>query len=401
MSPPTSPFAVSFATRGGRLRRSPTSEQHNSRPMGHGHLPVSVVIPAYRRAPMVERAVRSALAQRRPPAEVIVVDDASGDDTGARAESAGARVVTHDQNRGRGASRNTGLEEAASDWVALLDSDDEWLPDHLATLWPARDDHVLVGTAALAVGAEAKDARVFGWAGRRPCALRGPADVAVPENKLVASAVMLRRDEVLRVGGFRTDIERAEDLDLWVRLLRDGSGLAIPRVTVLYHVHEGQITSEPERMWDAHAAVIAAHGPREALGRSRHRRHEGAVAWDAARAALADGHPTARSLAGLGRALASPGRAAGVAQLLGGRFRSRRLAARHSRDGGPSTAILPGAPAGSEAIPGAVDMRALGRGGALARLARRPTARAVAAGRGGELAVRALGVAPVDAPRGD
>jgi GT2 family glycosyltransferase len=350
---------------------------------------------------MVERAVRSALAQRRPPAEVIVVDDASGDDTGARAESAGARVVTHDQNRGRGAARNTGLEEAASEWVALLDSDDEWLPDHLATLWPARDDHVLVGAAALAVDAEAQDARVFGWAGRRACALRGPADVAVPENKLVASAVMLRRDEVLRVGGFRTDIERAEDLDLWVRLLRDGSGLAIPRVTVLYHVHEGQITSEPERMWDAHAAVIAAHWPREGVGRSLHRRHEGAIAWDAARAALTNGHPTARSLAGLGRALASPGRAVGVVQLLAGRFRSRRLAGRHSRDGGPSTAILPGAPAGCEAIPGAVDMRALGRVGALARLARRPTARAVAGGRAGELAVRALGVAPVDPPGGD
>src|SRR3954469_17155942 len=144
MRPPTSPFSASFRTRGGRLRSSATCKQHNSRDMGHEPLPVSVVIPAYRRAAMAERAVRSAFAQRRPPAEVIVVDDASGDDTAARVEAAGARVVVHDRNRGRGAARNSGLRAAANDWVALLDSDDAWLPEHLTTLWPARDDHLLL-----------------------------------------------------------------------------------------------------------------------------------------------------------------------------------------------------------------------------------------------------------------
>src|SRR4051812_34536133 len=108
-------------------------------------LPVSVVIPAYRRPGMVERAVRSVLAQTRRPAEVIVVDDASGDDTGARAAALGARVITPPHNRGRGASRNTGIADATQEWVALLDCDDEWLPDHLDTLWNARADHLLVG----------------------------------------------------------------------------------------------------------------------------------------------------------------------------------------------------------------------------------------------------------------
>src|SRR4051794_32304698 len=96
-------------------------------------LPVSVVIPAYRRPGMVERALRSVLAQTRRPAEVIVVDDASGDDTGARAAALGARVITHERNSGRGATRNRGIAAASQDWIALLDCDDEWLPRHLET----------------------------------------------------------------------------------------------------------------------------------------------------------------------------------------------------------------------------------------------------------------------------
>ena len=69
-------------------------------------LPISVVIPAYNRPVMTARAVRSALAQvPRPPAEVIVVDDCSTDETGATAEAAGARVIRHEVNGGESVAR--------------------------------------------------------------------------------------------------------------------------------------------------------------------------------------------------------------------------------------------------------------------------------------------------------
>ena len=100
-------------------------------------LPVSVVIPAYNRPDLVGRAVRSALTQRpQPPAEVVVVDDCSSDATGAAARAAGARVIRHEVNRGEGAARNTAIRAARGEWVAMLDSDDEWLDGHLAALWP-------------------------------------------------------------------------------------------------------------------------------------------------------------------------------------------------------------------------------------------------------------------------
>jgi hypothetical protein len=341
---------------------------------------------------MVERAIRSVRAQRRPPAEVIVVDDSSGDDTGARAVNLGARLITHERNLGRGASRNTGLRAATYDWVALLDCDDEWLPTHLDTLWASRDGHLLVGTAALVTWDGAEDTRTYGWAGRRPRTLRGPADIAVPENKLVTSATMLRRRVALDAGGFRTDMPRAEDLDLWIRILERGSALTIPRVTALYHRHADQVSIDAAQMWAAHMAVLGGHAPRM---RSVRRRAEGVLAWDAARAGLADGASPGRSAIHLLRQLAMPHRAVGVAQLLVSRHRAHRLAARFTPSGDPSVAILPGTVLQGSDLKHAVDLRGRSFAGALLYLLRRPTARALVRGQADALAMRVIGIEPI------
>jgi glycosyltransferase involved in cell wall biosynthesis len=340
---------------------------------------------------MVERAVRSVLRQRRAADEVIVVDDASGDDTGARAEALGARLITHERNLGEGAARNTGIEAARHDWVALLDCDDEWLPEHLATLWAQRNGHVLVGTAVLATRSGSDEHRVFGWTGRRPREISGPAEVTVPENTFPPSAVMLSRDASVAAGGFR-DLERAADLDLWVRLLESGTALAIPEVTAIYHRHAGQVSADPRQMFEAHRAVLDAYADRAWCTRRLRLRHEGVTAWDTARTQGASGVSTVAVLA---RRLANPQRAIGAAALLAARFRRRRRAARFATGGIPSVAVLPGSPIDPAAVPGAVDLRAGSTGGALLRLLRRPTSRAYVRGAAGALLVRALGIEPI------
>jgi glycosyltransferase involved in cell wall biosynthesis len=306
-------------------------------------LPISVVIPAYRCEETIERAVRSARTQVPAPAEVIVVDDASPDETGARAAAAGARVVAHRQNAGEGAARNSGLGAAAKEWVAFLDGDDEWLAGHLAELWRARDGHVLVGTAALGCGERADDHRVRGWAGPGTCVLRSPGEVAVPENKVTASSVMVRREEALAAGGFRPGMERAADMDLWLRLLERGTGIVVPRVTALYHQHAAQVSTARPAMDEAARAVLAAYASRPWCSRSLLRRHEGRVAWDSARAKLAAGSPRPRTLFELGARLASPARAHGVVQTLVGRRAVRRLTARYE----PGGAARPTPPRGA------------------------------------------------------
>lgn len=97
---------------------------------------VSVVIPVRNRAGIVGRAITSALDQRLPPAEVIVVDDSSSDGTLAVVESFAARdprvrVVRSDSRRGAAAARNAGIRAARHKVLAFLDSDDEWTASHL------------------------------------------------------------------------------------------------------------------------------------------------------------------------------------------------------------------------------------------------------------------------------
>lgn len=92
---------------------------------------VSVVIATYRRAALVPRAIRSVLDQTVANLEVIVVDDASPDDTERAVnaiDDARVRYTRHKMNRGLPASRNTGMRLARGKFIAFLDDDDEWFP---------------------------------------------------------------------------------------------------------------------------------------------------------------------------------------------------------------------------------------------------------------------------------
>lgn len=94
---------------------------------------VSVVMPAYNRAAVIGRAMRSVSKQTLPAHEIIVVDDGSTDNTveAALAVAPQCRVVRSDTNRGAQAARAEGIRAATGEWIAFLDSDDWWLPQKL------------------------------------------------------------------------------------------------------------------------------------------------------------------------------------------------------------------------------------------------------------------------------
>lgn len=94
---------------------------------------VSVIIPCYNRAEILPRAIDSALKQTVPPSEIVVVDDGSTDDSAEIAEQFGGPIrVIRQRNAGAAAARNCGIRDAKGDWIAFLDSDDEWAPTKLA-----------------------------------------------------------------------------------------------------------------------------------------------------------------------------------------------------------------------------------------------------------------------------
>lgn len=103
------------------------------RPQSHY---ISVVIPLYNREDYIGKTVQSILDQTLLPAEIIIVDDGSPDNSAAVVQAIKSPLIRliRQENRGVSAARNRGIKEVRTDYVAFIDADDEWLPEHLETL---------------------------------------------------------------------------------------------------------------------------------------------------------------------------------------------------------------------------------------------------------------------------
>jgi glycosyltransferase involved in cell wall biosynthesis len=287
-------------------------------------LPISVIIPARDRERLLPRALRSVWAQEpAPPAEVIVVDDHSSDGTAAVAAEHGAKVIGHPRSEGAAQARNTGVSAANQPWIALLDSDDEWLPHHLATLWSHREGCVLVAGAALAVGDSPDDLRYAGMVSRGPVELSSPAQVVFPENPVPLSATLVRREAVLAVGGFDPSLRYAEDFDLWLRVLERGRGVSLPTIVYRWSRHRGSKSMDRHGPRESQRAIVRRYAGRPWWTTRLAERRAAVAEWDDLRQALREGRrlEAARSAAWIA---ARPARLGGFVRLLAYRRAIRR-----------------------------------------------------------------------------
>ncbi len=180
---------------------------------------ISVVIPVYNRRELVCRAIRSVLAQTYGDCEILVVDDASEDQTVAqvRREFGGAvQLLQQEQNRGVSAARNRAIKAARGEWLAFLDSDDEWLPDKLEKQLAAlrKSGLKVCHTEEIWVrnGVRVnphKHHRKYGG----DIFLR-----ALPLCSMSPSSIVIHRDVFARVGLFDETLPACEDYDLFLRL---------------------------------------------------------------------------------------------------------------------------------------------------------------------------------------
>lgn len=225
-------------------------------------VPVSVVIPCRNGARYLAAAVQSALAQVPPPLEVLVVDDASTDDSAAIAAAFGppVRVIRNATRLERSASRNRGIAEARGTWVAFLDADDLWLPGKLARQLNA----VAAAPAPLTLvygqarrfedrdGVHVPQAP-FGMSVAGPHPLRG----LLCYNAVPLLTVMARKAALTEAGGFDAALpcRYAEDYDLWLRLALRGRFLFVPEPLALYRVHAAQTCADQRLMRTANHCV--------------------------------------------------------------------------------------------------------------------------------------------------
>jgi glycosyltransferase involved in cell wall biosynthesis len=343
-------------------------------------LPVTVVIPAYERAALLPRALASVAAQTRSPAEVIVVDDGSRDDSAAVAERLGARVIRHERNQGVSAARNTALEAATGEWVAFLDTDDEWLPNHLDRLWRRRDGHAAVAHTAVWVERPGREHHAYGLTRRRPRVLNSPAPLAA-DNFVPLSASLVQREAARRAGAFDTAFTHAEDLDFWIRVVEQGTVLVLPEIGAIYHLHTDQATNDTAATVRGHRDAVARYRDRPWWPRQALPAIEVRAAWDEFRA----GGP-------LPWQLARPDRLALLARLLARRIALRRAGARVDERGRPVVALMPGAAAPADDSIHVVDLRGVSAPQRLASLIRRAPSAAICTTRAQRMLCRALGI---------
>lgn len=200
---------------------------------------VTVVIPAKDRAGVLAEAVESVRRGTVQPRAVVVIDDGSSDGTGDVARAAGAVVLTNAEPGGSGPARNRGIEHAETDWIAFLDSDDVWDADHLERALPRTPGRVLITAAA-------RDS--FGR--HRGSAFEREIDSRrcfVPESVVMTSATLVRRDALMAAGLFRS-LPRVQDLDMWVRVLELGPGLALPHASVTYRTSSEYTTTASDAL---------------------------------------------------------------------------------------------------------------------------------------------------------
>jgi Glycosyl transferase family 2 len=299
----------------------------------------SVLIAAYNAAGFVGEAVASALAQTRPPLEVIVCDDGSTDELAAVLDAFRERIVLlRQENGGEASAKNAAARAASGDFLAILDADDVYLPERLEAfgeLAAARPDlDVLTTDAVLELG---------GTPVRRCYTDELPFEVddqraAILERNFVFGLAAVRRERFLAAGGFDESLRHATDWDLWARLLLEGSRVgAVMEPLARYRLREGSLSSARPSLLAGRIRVLekaAAHpsltgAEREIAARSiaLERRR---LALAEARAALAGELPSPRrrSLAvalGPGHEIRTRVKALGAA--VAPRSAGRRLAA--------------------------------------------------------------------------
>lgn len=199
---------------------------------------VTVLIPTYNRAQLLPRTLDSVLAQTFADFEVLIVDDGSTDDTTAvvaRCADKRVKYLRQQMNAGVGAARNRGLREARGEFVAFLDSDDEWMPENLArqvTQFRGLPDDV--GLSYTGVETVFDDGAVTV---DRPEHRGDVYDKMLLRNVIHGggSNAVIRRNVIATVGFFDEGMPAIEDYDYWLRITRFFKVDFIDEPLIRYH----------------------------------------------------------------------------------------------------------------------------------------------------------------------
>jgi glycosyltransferase involved in cell wall biosynthesis len=210
----------------------------------------SVIIAAFNVADVIGEAIESALAQTRPPYEIVVCDDGSTDELSAALEPYRERIrLIRKDNGGEASAKNAAARAASGDFVVILDADDVFLPgrlEALADLAVARPDLDILTTDALLTvdGRELRRCYSGGWTFAVDDQRR-----EILRRNFVFGLAAVRRERLLADGGFDESILWTTDWDRWLRLVLEGSKVgAVAEPLALYRLRETSLSASRDNL---------------------------------------------------------------------------------------------------------------------------------------------------------
>lgn len=223
------------------LNKAPADAQTSDLPR------VTVIIPTYNRADLIGQAIESVQKQTFTDWEIIVIDDASKDNTAAVvapfvAVDLRIRYFVQLANVGIARNRNTGLDQARGTYIAMLDSDDVWLdPNKLAEqvkFLDARPDYALVGTYVTSIDLQGKPVGTFGYETGNTAIRRA----ILFRNQFTQSSVLYRLSAAREAGNYDTSIIVNDDYGLWLAIGRRHKFANLSEPMTGYRIHPQGIT---------------------------------------------------------------------------------------------------------------------------------------------------------------
>ena len=215
---------------------------------------VSVIIPTYNREDHVVKAIDSVLGQKYKDYEVIVVDDGSNDNTKEKLRIYGNKIeYIYQNNSGVSAARNTGIKYAGGEWLAFLDSDDEWKPEYLLKQIGKgnANPHICMQTTdCLFIGLNGDTRRYFEingslseFHGEDYLIFEQPFRFVVKHGPWQIGSTIIHREAIKKAGLFDTSLKISEDFDLMARVALQGSLGMIREVLVNVYRRNESISS--------------------------------------------------------------------------------------------------------------------------------------------------------------
>jgi glycosyltransferase involved in cell wall biosynthesis len=225
---------------------------------------VTVIVPTRNRAKQLTQTIRSIVRQEGVSLSVVVVDDASSDNTyEVLHEMSDIHVIRHDEPTEQRIARNHGAKVASTPWIAFCDDDDLWAPNKLRAQLDALRSSGADWCTSSAIHVDEGLSPIGGHRLRD----RSLIDQSILHKNVVpggGSGVIMRRELFERSGGFREDARYVEDWDLWIRLSRLGNVAVVDELLVAYRIWPKSFSHSAHQLqYDAFLDLINRYGDTE------------------------------------------------------------------------------------------------------------------------------------------